>query len=139
MLPSYDNTGFQHDMATSLARQLAQVAATSTNPLDLKAQSKAHGKSLLFEPSEASKQDFDTLYQLCVEGFDELCQKDSRFLAFKNNLFSDQSKSEDRAQMTKAENAILDQVLENYLGLVGASLLFTPAFKSVEWLVRRFK
>ncbi|KAL8707970.1 MAG: hypothetical protein Q9225_007674, partial [Loekoesia sp. 1 TL-2023] len=125
-------------MATSLARQLAQIRAHSTNALDLKAQKKAHSKSLLFNAHHAATQDYDTLFQICYEGWQELCRLDSRFTSFAGNLFSEQSKQEDRTQMTAAQNKDLDNVLEDFMGLVGSRLLLKPALKAVEWLVRRF-
>lgn len=126
-------------MATALQKQLAAIAATSTKELDLKAQKAAHGKSLLFDPRVAASQDFNTVYQICYEGFQELCALDSRFTAFEQNLFTEQSKNEERGQMTKAENEELDRVLESFLGLVSSRLLLKPAVKAVEWLVRRFR
>lgn len=126
-------------MATSLAAQLAQIAAHSTNSLNLKAQKTAHAQSLIFEPSVAATQDFDTLYTLCLEGFQELCLLDQRFTPFGRSIFSEQSKTEERTQMTAKENAALDVVLEDFLGLIGARLLLKPALKAVEWLVRRFR
>ena len=126
-------------MATSLQRQLAAIAANSTHQLDLKAQKGRHSKSLLFEPRDAASQSFDTIYQICYEGFEELCALDSRFTPFGRNIFSEQSKNEDRTQMTKKENEELDGVLESFLGLAGARLLLKPAMKAVEWLVRRFR
>ena len=126
-------------MATVLAAQLAQIAAKSSNPLDLKAQKKAHSQSLLFEQHVAATQDFDTLYQLCLEGYLELCQIDKRFLGFARSIFSEQSKDEDRSQMNADQNKELDEVLESFLGLVGQRLALRPAIKAVEWLVRRFR
>ena len=126
-------------MATALASQLAQVRAYSTNPLNLKAQKKAHSRSLLFEPSVAASQDFESLYQICYEGFQELCQLDSRFAGFANSIFSEQSKHEDRTQMTAAQNERLDFVIGEFLHLVGSKLLLNSALKAVEWLVRRFR
>ena len=126
-------------MATALASQLAQVRAQSTNPLDLKAQRKAHSRSFLFEPSVAASQDFESLYLLCHEGFQELCRLDPRFSGFAANLFSEQSKYEDRQQMTATQNQRLDVVLEDFLHLVGSKLLIKPAHKAVEWLVRRYR
>ncbi|KAL9012480.1 MAG: hypothetical protein Q9173_002757 [Seirophora scorigena] len=125
-------------MATSLAVQLAQIRSHSTNALDLKAQKKAHSTSLLFDSHYAATQDYNTLYQLCQEGWQELCRLDNRFLGFAGNLFSEQSKLEDRTQMTAAQNKNLDNVLENFMGLIGARLLLKPALKAIEWLVRRF-
>ena len=126
-------------MATSLAAQLAKIAAKSTNSLNLKAQKAAHGQSLIFEPGVAATQDFDSLYTLCAEGFEEICLLDRRFAIFRGSIFSQQSKTEDRTQMTEKENEQLNIVLEDFMGLVGARLLLKPAIMAVEWLVRRFR
>jgi U3 small nucleolar RNA-associated protein 10 len=126
-------------MATNLQRQLAEIASKSTQQLDLKAKKAAHGKSLLFGPQVAVTQDFNTLYQICIEGFEELCALDSRFVAYSTSIFSEQSKTEEREQMTAEQNTELDAVLESFLGLVGERLLLKPAQKAVEWLVRRFR
>ncbi|KAF2845238.1 hypothetical protein T440DRAFT_502600 [Plenodomus tracheiphilus IPT5] len=126
-------------MATALQKQLASIAASSTHQLDLRAQKQAHGKSLLFDAKVAASQSFDNVYLICHDGYRDLCALDPRFLHFSNSLFSEQSKAEDRTQMTEAENAKLDTVLEAFLTLVGPRLLLRPAEKALEWLVRRFK
>ncbi|TKA80877.1 hypothetical protein B0A49_00828 [Cryomyces minteri] len=126
-------------MTTALQQQLAAIAASSTHQLDLKAQKTAHGKSLLFEPKVAANQSFDSIFQICQEGYQELCMLDPRFTPFARSLFSEQSKGEDRTQMTAKENEALDKVVESFLGLVGARLLLRPAAKALEWLVRRFR
>ena len=126
-------------MATVLAAQLAKIRANTINPLNLKAQKRAHSQSLLFEARIAVTQDFDTVYQLCYEGFQELCRLDARFIGFANNVFTEQSKQQDRTQMTTAQNEQLDSVLEEFIGLVGGKLLLKPALKALEWLVRRFR
>ncbi|PGG96383.1 hypothetical protein AJ80_09838 [Polytolypa hystricis UAMH7299] len=126
-------------MSSSLAAQLVQIATTSTNQLDLKAQRAAHSQSLIFEKQVAAAQTFDTIFQICDEGFQELCSLDSRFRKFRQNVFSEQSKTEDRLEMNASQNKELDSVLEEFLGLVGARLLLTPAVKAVDWLVRRFR
>ncbi|KAL8823214.1 MAG: hypothetical protein Q9191_006066 [Dirinaria sp. TL-2023a] len=126
-------------MATALAAQLARIRAKSSNSLDLKAQRKAHSKSLLFDPRHAASQDFDTIYQLCYEGFVELCRLDPRFAAFAKSLFSEQSKDEDRTLMTQSQNEQLNVLLEDFMCLVCARLLLNPALQAVEWLVRRFR
>jgi U3 small nucleolar RNA-associated protein 10 len=126
-------------MASSLAAQLSQIAANSTNSLNIKAQKAAHGQSLIFEPRVAASQSFDTIYTLCHEGFQELCLLDGRFLEFQRDIFSEQSQEQDRTQMTAAQNAELDKRLEAFLGLVGGRLRLSPAVKAVEWLIRRFR
>ena len=124
---------------SSLRQQLAVIHAKSTNELDVKAQKAAHSKSLLFEPTIAANQSLDVLYQICYEGFEELCALDRQFSPFARSLFSPQSKVEDRLLMTQKENKDLDALLENFLGLVGARLQLKPALKAVEWLIRRFQ
>ncbi|WPH03565.1 Hypothetical protein R9X50_00644600 [Acrodontium crateriforme] len=125
-------------MATALQQQLAAIAANSTHQLDLKAQKTRHSKSLLFEPRDAASQNFDTIFQICYEGFEELCMLDSRFTPYARTLFSEQSKNADRTQMTAHENEELDRTIKSFLGLVCGRLLLKPAMKAVEWLVRRF-
>ncbi|KAK3072122.1 snoRNA-binding rRNA-processing protein utp10 [Teratosphaeriaceae sp. CCFEE 6253] len=126
-------------MATALQQQLAAIAASSTHQLDLKAQKARHSTSLLFAPRDAAAQGFETIYQLCYEGFEELCMLDARFSPFARSLFSEQSQSEDRTQMTAAENAELDRTVESFLALLSGRLLLKPATKALEWLVRRFR
>ncbi|CAI7583551.1 unnamed protein product [Penicillium manginii] len=126
-------------MASSLAAQLSQIAAKSTNELDLKSQRISHSHSLIFERKIAGSQDFDTIYDICYEGFRELCSLDSRFEQFARTIFSEQSKSEDRTQMNAAQNKELDTVIDTFLALVGGRLQLSPAVKAVDWLVRRFR
>ncbi|KAL3264233.1 hypothetical protein ABHI18_000977 [Aspergillus niger] len=126
-------------MASSLAAQLSQIAAKSTNQLNLKAQRIAHSQSLIFDWKTATTQDFDTVYQICFEGFQELCQLDPRFAPFERTIFSEQSKAEDRTEMNAAQNKELDTVVEAFLALVGGHLLLSPAVKAVDWLIRRFR
>ncbi len=126
-------------MATSLAAQLAQIAARSKTSLDVKAQRATHSKSLIFEPRVATGQSFQTIFALCIEGFEELCQLDKRFAPFARTIFSEQSQDEDRTQMTAAENAELDSKIESFLRLCGSRLRLMPAIKAIEWLVRRFR
>ncbi|KAK8090131.1 BP28CT domain-containing protein [Apiospora hydei] len=126
-------------MATSLAAQLQQIAASSKATLDVKAQKAAHAKSLISGAREAASQNFQELYTKCRQEYDELCRIDGRFLAFSTTLFSEQSRDEDRTQMTTDENAELDRKIDSFLRLVGGRLRISPAIYSVEWLVRRFK
>lgn len=126
-------------MSTSLAQQLSRIATQSTHSLNLKAQKAAHSQSLIFDTGVAARQDFNSLYTLCAEGFEELCFLDQRFVNFRKTIFSEESKNQDRIQMTAGENEELDRVLEDFLALVGARLLLKPAIKAVEWLVRRFR
>ncbi|KAK5054001.1 hypothetical protein LTR84_001963 [Exophiala bonariae] len=126
-------------MATTFAAQLRSIAQNSTNTLDLRARRDAHGESLIFEKSVAVKQDWDTIYQICVEGFQELCLLDSRLEEFNQNLFSPYAKAQDRDQLSRKQNEALGVVIEKCLALIGGKLLLRPGVKAVEWLVRRFR
>ena len=125
---------------SSLSAQLSQLAASkSISELDLKAQRIAHSQSLIFDRKDAASQDFDTIYEICYDAFQELCLLDQRFAPFERTIFSEQSKDEDRTQMTAVQNEELNTVLEYFLALVGGRLLLSPGIKALEWLVRRFR
>ncbi|RBR15360.1 uncharacterized protein FIESC28_07374 [Fusarium coffeatum] len=126
-------------MATSLAAQLAQVAANSKSTLNVKAQKAAHSKSLIWEPRVAATQSYQTLYTTCIGGFEELCQLDARFAPFLSTIFSEESQNQDRTQLTAAENEELDRRVEAFLRLAGSRIRLMPAIKSIEWLIRRFR
>ena len=126
-------------MTTALAEQLARIRSKSTNALDLKAQKRAHSQSLLFDARTAATQNFETLYQICYEGYEELCVLDASYRIFAASLFGEQSKQQDRTQMTTTQNDQLNTSIEDFLRLVGSRLLLKPALKAVEWLVRRFR
>ncbi|KAF7545708.1 hypothetical protein G7046_g9501 [Stylonectria norvegica] len=126
-------------MATSLAAQLAQVAANSKATLNIKAQKAAHSKSLIWEPRVAATQSYQTLYTTCYQGFEELCQLDVRFVLFQSTIFSEESQNQDRTQLTKGENEELDRRVEAFLRLAGSRLRLMPAIKAIEWLIRRFR
>jgi U3 small nucleolar RNA-associated protein 10 len=126
-------------MATSLASQLAKIAANSKSSLNIKAQRASHSKSLIFEPAVAASQSFQTVYTICIEGFHELCRLDTRFSFYSTTLFSEQSQDEDRTQMTAEENRELDKRIDSFLHLAASRLRLMPAIKAVEWLIRRFR
>ncbi|KAK2592475.1 snoRNA-binding rRNA-processing protein utp10 [Conoideocrella luteorostrata] len=126
-------------MVTSLAAQLAQIAANSKATLDIKAQKAAHSKSLIWEPRVAATQSYQTLYTTCLPGFEELCQLDSRFVKFQSTIFGEESQSQDRSQLSSADNEELDRHVEAFLRLAGSRLRLMPAIKAVEWLIRRFR
>ena len=126
-------------MATSLAAQLAQVAANSKSTLNVKAQKAAHSKSLIWEPRVAATQSYQTLYATCYQGFEELCQLDGRFARFSATIFSEESQNQDRMQLTAAENEELNKQIDAFLRLAGSRLRLMPAIKAIEWLIRRFR
>jgi U3 small nucleolar RNA-associated protein 10 len=137
--PERHNSPLLVKMTSAFVAQLNEIASKSRNELDLKAQKTAHSESLIFDKSIARSQDIETIFQICIEGFEDLCKIDARFLEYRRNLFSQQSKTQERDQMTADQNAELDTVIEACLGLLGGRLLLNPAVKAAEWLVRRFR
>ncbi|KAK6331999.1 snoRNA-binding rRNA-processing protein utp10 [Orbilia javanica] len=130
-------------MASTLASQLQSLQknrpSTLSSTVDPKALRKLHSVSLLFTPEHAATQDFDTIYSICYEGFEELCSLDRRFAAFERSLFSEQSVTIDRDVLSKADNEKLDENVKGFLGLLGAWALVKSGVKALEWLVRRFR
>ncbi|RMD42965.1 hypothetical protein DV735_g2144, partial [Chaetothyriales sp. CBS 134920] len=126
-------------MATSFARQLRTIALNSSHELDIRARRIAHAESLIFPSEVAVKQDWDKLYQICVEGYYELCQLDSRLEDFERNLFSEQSKEQDREQLNQSQNEALDTVITQCLQILQSKLMLRPAVRCLEWLIRRFR
>ncbi|KAK6453982.1 component of small subunit processosome [Scheffersomyces xylosifermentans] len=124
---------------SSLAQQLKTISdKTASVALDRKSRSKIHARSLLFDPKTASTQDYDYIYQIGLEGLDELSEIDSRFNKFRQTLFSETSVSLDRNVQTKETLTQLDRNIEAFLTLAGPYYLLTPTIKAIEWLVRRF-
>ncbi|KAK6539958.1 snoRNA-binding rRNA-processing protein utp10 [Orbilia ellipsospora] len=130
-------------MASTLASQLQSLQKTRPSTLsstvDPKTLRKLHSVSLLFTPEHAATQDFDTIYSICYEGFEELCSLDRRFVVFERSLFSEQSVSIDRDVLGKEDNEKLDENVRSFLGLLGAWALVKSGVKALEWLVRRFR
>lgn len=126
-------------MATSLQAQLLAQANRGVASLDLEVQKRAHSKSLVWEPKEASRQSLQNIYSVCSQAFKDLCTLDLRFSRFADTLFSEQSQDQDRTTMTEAENAKLDEEIESFLRLSSRYLELNTTVKAVEWLVRKFR
>lgn len=124
---------------SSLSQQLKSISdKTASVALDRKARSKTHSRSLIFDPKVASTQDYDYLYQIGLEGLEDLIEIDSRFSKFRQTLFSETSINLDRNVQTQETLDQLNKNIEVFLSLVSPYYLLTPSIKAVEWLVRRF-
>lgn len=124
---------------SSLSQQLQSISSkTQSLALDRKARSKIHSRSLIFEPKIASAQDYDYIYQIGLEGLEELTEIDSRFNKFKNTLFSETSINFDRNVQPQETVDQLGRNIDAFLTLVGPYYAISPSLKALEWLVRRF-
>jgi U3 small nucleolar RNA-associated protein 10 len=72
-------------------------------------------------------------------GFTELCRLDGRFDAFAHKLFTRGACETNRELLDKDANQKLDVHLNGYLRLLSGFFLTPAAFKTLEYLVRRFK
>lgn len=124
---------------SSLSLQLKAISLkTASVALDRKSRSKIHSKSLIYDPKTAAAQDYDYIYLVCLEGFEDLCALDNRFYKFKLTLFSETSINLDRNVQLADVIDVLNKNIHAFLALIGPYYLLTPAIKAVEWLVRRF-
>lgn len=124
---------------SSLSQQLKSInEKTASVALDRKTRSKIHSKSLIFDPKIASTQDYDYLYQIGLEGLEDLIEIDSRFSKFKQTLFSETTINLDRNVQSQDTLDQLNKNVEVFLSLVSPYYLLTPSTKAVEWLIRRF-
>lgn len=124
---------------SSLSQQLNAISSNNASlALDRKSRSRLHSKSLIFDPKTASTQDYDYIFQISLEGLEELIELDSRFSRFKNSIFSETSISFDRNVQTKETLDQLNQNIEAFLNLVAPYYNLNLSLKALEWLVRRF-
>lgn len=124
---------------SSLAQQLKAInEKTASVALDRKSRSKIHSRSLIYDPKIASTQDYDYIYQIGLEGLEEIADIDPRFSKFKQTLFSDTTINYDRNIQSKDTLDQLDKNIDAFLTLIGPYYQLSPAIKALEWLVRRF-
>lgn len=121
-------------MSTSLAEQLQRLALPQTSVLKY-SKKKA---SLLFDAKEAAGLKRETVYQIGLEGLEELIEKNSNFEQFKNSLFSITSKDFERSVHTTEVNSKLDKTIRKFLALLSPYFMMNCTHKALEWLIHRF-
>ena len=124
---------------SSLSQQLKSInEKTASVAFDRRSRAKIHSKSIVFEPKVAAAQDYDYIYQIGIEGLEELIDIDRRFAKFRETLFAESTINFDRNVQSKETLSFLDKNIGAFLALVGPYYLLAPAYKAVEWLIRRF-
>lgn len=121
-------------MSTSLAEQLQRLALPQTSALK-------HSKkkaSLLFDSKEAAGLKRDTVYQIGLEGLEELIEKNPNFEQFSNTLFSITSKDFERSVQTLEMNNKLDKNIRQFLLLLSPYFMLNCTHKALEWLINRY-
>ncbi|KAL3283044.1 hypothetical protein HHI36_006202 [Cryptolaemus montrouzieri] len=121
-------------MSTSLAEQLQRLARPQTTNLD-------RGKkraSLLFDPKEAAGLRKETVFEIGLNGLEELISKNKSFEQYTNTLFSLSSKEFERSVETAESNEKLDKHIRKFLLLLSPYFLLNCTYKALEWLIYRY-
>jgi U3 small nucleolar RNA-associated protein 10 len=116
-------------MATALTLQLKQL-----KPLNDRKK-----LSLLFDFRQAANIDLETIYEIGIEGLNELTKYDERFAPYEDSLFSKDGKELERQLQTTEVNKKLDESIGHFLRLLSPYFLLRPAHKALEYLIRRYR
>ena len=122
-------------MTTTLAEQLQRLAVPQTAIY----RDDRKRASLLFDPKEAATISRETVYQIGLEGLEELIQRNPAFSQFTSNLYNLTSKEFERSMHNAAANQKLDKTVRQFLLLLSPYFLLSPAHKALEWLIQRFR
>ncbi|CAH6718753.1 U3 small nucleolar RNA-associated protein 10 [[Candida] jaroonii] len=123
----------------SLLDQLKSISDNAVSTVvDRKSRSKIHSRSLIFEPKIAATQDFELIYDIGLEGLDELITFNKKFQHFKTTLFHETTVTFDRNVQTPDMLQDLNANINNFLLLISPLLNLNCSIKALEWLVRRF-
>ena len=71
-------------------------------------------------------------------GLDQLCALDSRFHVYRRTLFA-AAAAGDRDANTADVNQQLDSAIAGFCAVLSSYFLLAPAFKALEWLVRKYR
>ncbi|RZC33246.1 HEAT repeat-containing protein 1 -like [Asbolus verrucosus] len=121
-------------MSTSLSEQLKRLAVPQTAVL----QRDKKRASLLFDPKEAAGLKRETVYQIGLDGLEELINKNQVFEQFKNNLYHISSKKFERSVETAESNKKLDKIIRKFLLQLSPYFLLNCSHKALEWLINRY-
>lgn len=119
---------------TSLSEQLKRLALPQTSLL----QRDKKRPSLLFDPKEAAGLKRETVYQIGLDGLEELISKNAAFEQFKNSIFHITSKKFERSVETAESNKKLDKVIRKFLLQLSPYFLLNCSHKALEWLINRY-
>ncbi|XP_017774859.1 PREDICTED: HEAT repeat-containing protein 1 [Nicrophorus vespilloides] len=121
-------------MTTSLAQQLLQLQVPQTS-LEIGKKKRA---SLLFDPKEAANISKEIFFELGLDGFEELKNKNPQFAIFESTLFHISSKDFERTLKTASENETLDSIIRKFFYHLSPYFLLSCSHKALEWLIYRY-
>ncbi|PVU91069.1 hypothetical protein BB561_004574 [Smittium simulii] len=99
----------------------------------------AQRASYLFDSKRAADLSVEDIYEIGIDGFNQLVQLDPAFFQFSDSLFSAKSKHVDRLHQTKPETEKINSQVQLFLIMLAPHFLTNPAGKALEWLIRRFR
>ncbi|KAL5263147.1 hypothetical protein ACHWQZ_G008532 [Mnemiopsis leidyi] len=95
--------------------------------------------SLIFSTRIASDYDVQDIYDIGINGFEELVTLNPCFAQFRNTLFHPNAGKFERMLKSAEFLAGVDSEIELFLAHVSNYGLLSPAHKALEWLVRSYK
>jgi U3 small nucleolar RNA-associated protein 10 len=121
---------------TSLSRQLQRLKVPQTS-----AQKERKGSvSFLYDFVESKSIDNDMHYAIAISGLNQLIQIEPNIERFTQTLFSESSKTLDRALQSREANHDLDQEIQSFLfSVVSNYFLLVATHKTIEWLIYRYR
>uniref|UniRef100_A0A336KP64 HEAT repeat-containing protein 1 n=1 Tax=Culicoides sonorensis TaxID=179676 RepID=A0A336KP64_CULSO len=122
-------------MSTSLAEQLRRLQTPQTAALH----DRKKFPSLLFDPKEAAEKDRETIFEIGLNGLEELIQIDPGFLQFRDSLFDKGSVKLERSIENTKTNEQLTKIIRSFMFHLSPYFMLQPAHKCLEWLIRRFR
>ncbi|GLC34752.1 hypothetical protein PLESTB_001159600 [Pleodorina starrii] len=124
-------------MASLLASQL-QTLARQRQPT-LPAAVKKGKPSLLFDFQKAADVDLQTIYDVACQGLEDLTRLEPRFRPYRESLFSRASLDINPELQTPEFLSKLSESIYSFCCLLSNHFLSPPAFKALEYLIRRYK
>ena len=121
-------------MTTSLAEQLRRLQTPQSSLfVDTKKRD-----SILFTVKEAATKSRETIYEIGLNGLQELIEMNPMFVDFQVTLFDFTAKDVQRAVETKEVNTLLNKNIKRFLFHLSPYFMIPASHKCLEWLVRRF-
>lgn len=95
--------------------------------------------SFVFDEAEAADIDNESIYELGMEGFHQLCEKDRLLAEYREILFSPDLVEFDISLQTAKERAESKQIIRDFLLLLSPHFKERNSHKVLEWMVRKWR
>ena len=120
---------------TLLSQQLQKLSL----PQDQIKSGSVHHSSLIFTSRVASDHDIEEIFDIGLNGLEELISLNPVFEQYKETLFHPSTIKFERMVNTAEFLRVVDRNIESFLARVADYSLLAASYKALEWLVRGFK